>query len=79
MAIEGSLEDVAVAGNSCLNWVTVVLAMKSWRCCSYSSTSCLVVALHEREQASECDLLQHRILTGHLQGIHYRVASGSEC
>ena len=32
-------------------------------CCSYSSTSCLVVALHEREQASECDLLQHRILT----------------
>ena len=43
-----SLEGVAVAGNSCLNWLTVVLAMKRWRCCSYSSTSCLVVALHER-------------------------------
>ena len=46
---DDSFEGVAVAGNSCLNWLTVVLAMNCWRCCSYSSTSCLVVSLHERD------------------------------
>ena len=76
---DNSFEGVAVAGNSCLNWLTVVLAIKRWRCCSYSSTSCLVVALHEREQASECDLLQHKILTRHLQEIYHRFALDNKC
>ena len=55
-----SLEGVADAGNSCLNCLTVELAMKRWHCFSYFSTSWLVLALHTRKQARECDL-QHRI------------------
>ena len=40
-----SLWGVADAGNSFLNWLTVVPVMKCWRCCSYWSTSFLVAAL----------------------------------
>ena len=43
-----STEGVADAGIKVLNWLSVVLLMKCWHCCSYSRTRSWVAVLQKR-------------------------------